>query len=105
MAGLFVVDLRSGLSWLNGSVLFPLAPGELSGERDGKDTSDLAESGIGVTKDCFREIDRRGTDLRDELDTSELFRSRFPFALLCMVDQVTASVNRYAWTGVGEVQS
>lgn len=93
MVGLWVVDLRPRPGWLNGSVLFPLAPGELSGERDGKETSDLAESGIGVTKDCFREVDRRGPDLREELDTSELFRSRFPFVLLCIVDKVTASVS------------
>lgn len=86
MAGPLVVDLRRGLRCLNGSVLFPLAPGELSGERDGKDTSDLAESGIGVTIDCFREVDRRGTDLREEVDTSELFRWRVPFALLCIVN-------------------
>lgn len=96
IVGPFVVDLRRGLSWLKGSVLFPLVVGELSGERDGKDTNDLAESGIGVTKDCFREVDRRGTDLREELDTCELFRSRFPFALLCIVNEVNTSVSTCA---------
>lgn len=105
MVGPFVVDLRRGLSWLKGSVLFPLAVGELSGDRDGKETNDLAESGIGVTKDCFREVERRGTDLREELDTSELFRSIFPFALLCIVKKVNTSVNTCAQIVDGEGKS
>lgn len=105
MAGPFVFTLRlGGSSCWNGSVLFPPAPGELSGESDGKDTRDLAESGIGVTRDCFREMDRRGADLREEVDTSELFRSRFPFGLLCILCQVTASVKKCAWTGVRKVR-
>ena len=105
MAGPFAVDLRRGLSWWKGSVLFPLAVGELSGDRDGKETNDLAESGIGVTKDCFREVDRRGTDLREELETSELFRTRFPFAWLCIVNQVNACVNTCAQIAVEEGNS
>ena len=85
-----MVDLRPESCWLNGSVLFTLAPGDVSGEREGNDTNDLAESGIGVTKDCFREMDRRGADLREEFDTAELFRSKFPFPfpLLCIVGRL-----------------
>lgn len=33
-----------------------LRPGEFSGERDGKDTKDLAE--FGVTRDCLRDLER-----------------------------------------------
>jgi hypothetical protein len=97
MVGLWVLDLRPGLCWLNGSVLFPLALGELSGEREGKETRDLAESGIGVTSDCFRDVDRRGADLREEFDTSELLRSRCPLPLLAMVGKAKASAGRDDW--------
>lgn len=94
IVGAGVVDLRPDPCWLKGSALFTLGPGELSGEREGNDTNDLAESGTGVTKDCFREMDRRGPDLREEFDTAELFRSKFPFALLCIVGRLQASVSR-----------
>ena len=33
-----------------------LGPGEFSGERDGKETKDLAE--LGVTSDCLRDLER-----------------------------------------------
>lgn len=44
-------------------------PGEPSGERDGNDSSVLAESG--VTKDCLREPARTVPDLREAVDICE----------------------------------
>lgn len=44
-------------------------PGETSGERDGNDSSVLAESG--VTKDCLREPARTVPDLREAVDICE----------------------------------
>lgn len=53
-----------------------LGPGELSGERDGKDTKDLAE--LGVTSDCLRDLERTvpGRWEVELVDTVEDLRSR-----------------------------
>lgn len=90
-----MVDLRAKTGGLNRSDFLLREPGELSGEREGNDTRDLAESGIEVTRDCFREVDRRGPGRCEEFETSEFFRSRLPFGLLCMVDTVKASVSTF----------
>ena len=51
---------------------FVKGAGEASGDRDGKETRDLAESG--VTSDCLRDF-ARVVPGRCELDTVEDFRS------------------------------
>ena len=54
---------------------FAIGAGEGSGDRDGKDTSDLAE--LGVTRDCLRDLERTvpGRCEFEFVDTSEAFRS------------------------------
>lgn len=62
-----------------------IGPGELSGDKDGKDTSDFAESG--VTKDCFLDLERPLPGLCSLLDICEDFRSRRPSLLVSMPRQ------------------
>ena len=59
-----VADIRDMGRRLTKPPLF--RPGEPSGERDGNDSSVLAESG--VTKDCLREPARTVPDLREAVD-------------------------------------
>lgn len=65
----------------------PLAvgPGELSGDKDGKDTSDFAE--FGVTNDCFLDLERPLLGLCSLLDICEDFRSRRPSLLVSIPNQ------------------
>lgn len=52
----FVESFRESGLEVGFKVSLPLRPGEFSGERDGKETRDLAE--LGVTNDCFRDLER-----------------------------------------------
>lgn len=64
----------------------PLAvvPGELSGDSEGKDTRDLAE--LGVTRDCFLDLERPLPGLCSFADICEDLRSRRPSPLVSMAD-------------------
>ena len=73
--GFFVEDLRGmGDGGEENTLDLPLpnaAMGELSGDnspgdKEGNETSDLAEEG--VTKDCFRDLERTVPDLREAVD-------------------------------------
>lgn len=61
------------------------ALGERSGDREGNDSSVLAD--VGVTRDCFREPALTVPDLREAVDICEEVRSRFMSLLdpaICM---------------------
>ena len=61
-----------------------VGPGELSGDNDGKDTRDLAE--LGVTKDCFLDLERPLPSRCSLVDTCEVFRSKWPSPLTSILD-------------------
>ena len=74
-------------------------PGEPSGERDGNDSSVLAESG--VTKDCLREPARTVPDLREAVDICEADLSSLSLLLDSAMMNVYASrAGRHQLTSV-----
>ena len=60
-----------------------VGPGELSGDNDGKDTRDLAE--LGVTRDCFLDLERPLPNRCSLVDACEVFRSRWPSLLISIL--------------------
>lgn len=63
-----------------GLPLLAAVSGELSGDnslgdKEGNDTSDLAE--VGVTRECFRDLERTVPDLREAAEIWEVDRSRW----------------------------
>ncbi len=86
--GFFVDDLRGagegGEEKKFRLPLFATVPGELSGDsslgdKEGNETSDLAD--VGVTKDCFRDLVRTVPDFREVVDIWEIERSSWAFPL------------------------
>lgn len=71
---LFAKDVRGGVDTGRAKGLAPIFPssaraGELSGEREGKETSDFAEFGMDVTMECFRDLDRPVADLHETFES------------------------------------
>lgn len=75
-------------------------PGEASGEREGKDSSVLAE--VGVTRECFRDPALRVPDLREAVESWDEVRFRFLLLSFLLSSLLLLSLLRPAISDVND---